>query len=358
MKEGKKFKVIECSGTPYEIGCQWGKAGKENILGSLEQCFKLINHVHQVPRENAIENAMKYLPVVKDFDSYLIDILKGQADGAGVSFEETFTLRCAFELFIHYNQIASLCTSFSATGKATKDGKTILGQNLDWYTGTPIDLIKIHHTNGVKQLSLFLWGIEVTLSSAGFGVCANGTWAPPQKYALNIPFGCYLPKVMRQKNMDDAMEILKDVARGLEYYHLADAGGNLVGIESIEDDLEILHPHRDILVHSNHYLTERFKKSDMASQIIPDSFQRIERIRKLIDSHYGKITPELMMEILSDHENFPNSICRHPGENLPLEYKPLSSETLTSFVMIPEDRIMFIAYGNPCKCEYIKYQLD
>lgn len=357
MKADKQFKVIECSGTPYEIGCQWGEASKENILGSLGQCFKLINHLHQAPREKVIENAMKYLAVVKDFDPYLIDILKGQADGAGISFEEVFTLRCTFELFMYYNQIASLCTSFAATGTATKDGKTILGQNLDWFTGTPIDLIRITHANGVKQLSLFLWGIEVTLSSAGFGIAANGTWSPPKEYTLNIPFGCYLPKVMRQENMDDAMEILKSVARGLEYYHLADTMGNLIGIESSQDDFEILHPQRNILVHSNHYLTQRFKKGDMASQIIPDSFQRVERIQKLMDTHYGEITPDLMMEILSDHENFPNSICRHPDENLPPEQKLFSSETLTSFVMIPEDRTIFIAYGNPCKYEYVKYQI-
>jgi isopenicillin-N N-acyltransferase-like protein len=67
--------------------------------------------------------------------------------------------------------------------------------------------------------------------------------------------------------------------------------------------------------------------------------------------HYGDITPEVMMEILSDHNNYPNSICRHPDDASPTA---LVSETLSSVIMVPEDRKMFIAYGNPCQNEYVE----
>lgn len=45
-------------------------------------------------------------------------------------------------------------------------------------------------------------------------------------------------------------------------YNLASSKGDIIGFESTFDDINILQPKRDILVHSNHYLTERFKKGD------------------------------------------------------------------------------------------------
>lgn len=354
MKESKAFNSIECRGTPYEIGHQYGVAGKENILKSMEMCFGVLNLIHKATKEDVVANAMKYYPIVKEFDPYLIDIIKGQADGVGVSFEEVFALRSIFDVFMYYAQVSSLCTSFAVTGAATKDGKTILGQNIDWFTGTPIDLLKIHHSNGLRQLVLSIWGVEVGLSSAGFGICANGTWASVEDFSLKIPFGCYLPKVMRQRDLDDAFGLLREVARGLEYYHLGNAEGKIIGIESVQNDFNIMQPERDTLVHSNNYLTDRFKKGDMSLTMCPDSFQRVDRIQELIKGQYGNITPGIMMEILADHENFPNSLCRHADEKLPPQYL---SETLASFIMVPEDGTMYVASGNPCAHDYVEYKL-
>ncbi len=59
MKEKKRFEMIECMGTPYEIGLQWGEGGKKNIL------------------EAIAESAMKYFPGVKDFYPELIEFLGG-----------------------------------------------------------------------------------------------------------------------------------------------------------------------------------------------------------------------------------------------------------------------------------------
>ncbi|HEX3010631.1 MAG TPA: carcinine hydrolase/isopenicillin-N N-acyltransferase family protein, partial [Syntrophomonadaceae bacterium] len=160
----------------------------------------------------------------------------------------------------------------------------------------------------------------------------------------------YLPKVMRQKNIDDAMDILKQAARGLGYYHLADIYGHMSGIESIHDDFEILNPDRDMLLHSNHYITERFKAADTAPQLQPDSYHRLDRIRSLFNQHYGNINVEIVKEILADHDHHPNSICRHIDPTV-----PISSKTLASFIMVPGEESIYIAAGNPCEYEYVRY---
>jgi isopenicillin-N N-acyltransferase-like protein len=263
---------------------------------------------------------------------------------------KSFYIKVSSGLTFYYNKI-NFCTSFAAAGEATQGGKTLLGQTIDWNPGTPVDLVKIHHSDGLVQLIITIGNfVDYTLSSAGFGMCANATIG--EDYSFNIPLGCYLPKVMRQKNLHNAMELLKQVARGIGYYHLADANGKLCGIESINNNFEIIYPERDMLFHSNYYLTERFKKGDMSSVFMPDSFSRLERIRSLANQNYGKINLEIAKEILTDHDNFPNSICHHVDET-----KQFPSETIASFIMIPEEGSMYISCGNPCESEYIKYTI-
>ncbi|MEA4926900.1 MAG: C45 family peptidase [Syntrophomonadaceae bacterium] len=351
MKNVKEFKLVECSGTPYEIGYQWGGGCKESIMQSVENNFNGIQMVHQASKEQVITTAMKFFPLVQDFDPYLIEILKGQADGSGISFEEIFTQKCSFELAFYYKQIAALCTSFAATGNATEDGQTILGQTIDWAPGTPIDLIKIRHSDGLIQLVVVLGhSSEYTISSAGFGICANSTIG--QDYSFNIPLCCYLPKVMRQKNIHDAMGLLKQAARGFGYYHLADASGTMLGIESVHNDYELLYPKEDLLLHSNHYITERFQKGDLAPVFIPDSYYRLNQLKTLMNQHYGRISPEVVMDIMADHDNHPHSICSHIDLN-----SPFPSATLAALILVPAEGAIYIAAGNPCENEFVRYEL-
>jgi len=349
MNHGKKLKLIECSGTPYEIGRQWGEGCRESIRTVSENIRSCMALYYQASQEDILVNAMKYFQAVQAFDPYLVEIMQGQAAATGLRFEEIFAQKCFNELMFNYGSISGLCTSFAATGEATKDGKTILGQNIDFLSDAPIDLLKIRHSDGLQQYVLsFSNSSEFTFSSAGFGMCANATIG--KNYAFGVPVGCYLPRVMRAASMDDALTILKTVARGLGYYHLADAGGKMFGIEGVHNDFELRYPERGMLLHSNHYLTERFREEDTAAQLQPDSFHRIERIRGLMESHYGALDVETIQQILADHDQHPYSICRHVDPAA-----PVSSVTLASFIMIPEEGVIHIAAGNPCECEYVQY---
>lgn len=351
MKDVKRLKVIECRGTPYEIGQQWGEACRDSIRLGLENTLMGINLLYNSSREEITSKAMRFLPLVKDFDPYLLEIMQGQARGAGLKFEEVLLQKCSFELSFYYNSITPMCTSLAATGEATESGQTLLGQTIDWFPGTPLDLLKLHHSDGLVQYVLSLANSsEYTLSSAGMGICANATI--DQNYTFSLPLGCYMPKVMRQRNVQDGIAVLKQAAHGLGYYHLADTSGQMMGIESVHDDFEILFPKNGLLLHSNHYITERFKKGDTAPLIAPDSYHRLDRITTLADKHYGRINLEIATEMLSDHDAYPKSICSHvdPQSQFP-------SATLASYIMVPGEGAIYIAAGNPCEYEYIRYTL-
>jgi isopenicillin-N N-acyltransferase-like protein len=280
--------------------------------------------------------------------------VRGHAKGAGLSFEQAFALRCAVELIFYFQPAgAALCTSFATSGDATASGATMLGQNIDWFSGTPIALLRQEYPDGLRQLTLCLVGVsEYTLTSNGLGICINGTvaaWTPP---GPGIPLLCYLPRVMRQKNLGQARQLLESAARGVGYCQLADASGEIFGIESDFSNQCILEPEDGVMVHSNHYLSEQFQEKDGARDIFPDSYERLPRIKKLMTQYRGNLTPKRMMKVLGDHKGSPNSICRHPDLQAPPHMR---SETLASYIMEPANGVMHLAVGNPCHNHYEEF---
>jgi len=358
MKTAKEFKLVECSGTAYEIGLQWGEGCRESFYHNSENSFRKLELLHQAKKDEVMTKAMRFLPLIKEFDPYLIDIMQGQAAATGLSFAEIVTHRCLLELSVYYPSINSLCTGFAATGEATAGGKTLLGQNIDWAPGATIDFLKVHHNGGPVQYILsFTNASEYTLSNAGFGICGMATIG--RNYAYNLPVPCYMPRVMRQKNSYEAMDLLKKAARGFGYFHLANANGFMMGIESTYNDYEVIQPIEDLMVHSNHYLTKRFQGDDMlvymaelgmiSSEMALESLKRYERMQSLMYRDYGRITPQTAMEVLADHENYPLSICRHDDSS------PYPSVTQASFIMVPAEGTIYVACEHPCRHEYVRY---
>ena len=351
MKKRKRLEIIECSGTMYKIGKQYGAIRRNSLATSINSLFKEYITSQKTTREEIITTMRKYLSPVKSFDPDLVEMLQGQAEGMGVSLEEVFLLRCNFELSFYYKQMKTFCTSFAVTGQATRDGRTIIGQNFDATCGRSIDLVKTTHADGLKQLSLVFWGAcELVLNSAGLGMVLNVVVSPPKEQLFTLPACCVIPKVMRQRRIGDALGIFCVAGRSMMYYSLASKEGDIIGIETKPDNFNVLQPERDILVHANHYRTERFKKGELVYVGAPSTYIREQQIKRLIEKHYGNITLERMMEIMSNHNNHPHGICNHALERS-------TAETLASVIMVPEDNAMYVTAGHPCQYEYEEYIL-
>ncbi len=351
MKDDWEFRLVQCSGTPYEIGLQWGAACKDSIASSSKTSLDRMASFLRVSREQVFAMGMEHLPFIEEYDPYLVDIMRGQAVGAGIPFEEIVTQKSMTDFTCKaMTGVNALCTALAATGKATEGGKTLLGQNIDFLPDATMDFLQVHHGGGLVQYILCInnW-TEYTFASTGLGICANATFARSHEFTL--PISAYIPRVMRQRNIEDAFDLLKQVARGVAYFHLADGSGRMHGLECTHDDYQIIEPERDVLVHSNHYITERFKGRDTAPGVQPDSYERMETINNLISENYGHITPKTAMEILSNHNHYPNSICRHIDRTA-----PVSSMTLASFVMVPEEGAIYVARGNPCENGFVRYK--
>jgi isopenicillin-N N-acyltransferase-like protein len=355
MKKNVKMSLIELAGTPAEVGRGWGKAMAENMHQGLNRILTAVNEVHKTSRTEALSYAMKLWPTAKQFDPELEPFVRGQAQGAGMSLEEAWATRCGLELLFVNTGLAAMCTTLAGTGLATPDGQCIMGQNIDWFKGTPIALLHIKRSDGMRQLVLPLLGLgEYTLNSAGLACCLNGVSAMQPNLQPKISMGAYLPRAMRQTDITKARQLLEQACRGIVAVTLADAKGNLLCVEGTLDDYEVLQPHDGFLTHANNYKTSRFHAVDGCRMIFPDSQARTERMNELAAGLAGQLTPQTLGQVLMDHQGYPNAICRHPDPAVP---SGLQAESLGSFIMLPAERAMLVAEGNPCTHEYVRYDV-
>jgi isopenicillin-N N-acyltransferase-like protein len=82
---------------------------------------------------------------------------------------------------------------------------------------------------------------------------------------------------------------------------------------------------------------------------------RYNRALRLMRSQRGKLSLKSFQAILSDHVNYPQSICNHIDEDEP----PLErQQTIVSLLMDLTTQTMHVAWGPPCQAEYHSYKLD
>ncbi|WP_027184836.1 C45 family autoproteolytic acyltransferase/hydolase [Desulfovibrio inopinatus] len=351
--------IVELKGSYYEIGVGWGKAFKNDMPNVVRIEMEAITAILGLNLENVIQISSQYMTLASDYDPDFMQVLRGFADGAEMQFETFFAIRTLLEVLFYSGRSEGMCTSFALTKSATETGETIIGQNIDWHPGLPMVLLKITWPNGVRQLTLSMggiweYGLSQYLNASPFGIAATLTasWTDHPDH-LTVPISMVMNKAARQKNFNSALSVFRETEQNLASFLLANGDGELVGVELGLRDHEILRPENDILVHSNHYLSERFRTKDIFLPFVPDSPLRYQRLLQLTQDARGKITPETMMRFLSDHENYPKAICSHvdPKSDFP------PSATTASIIMVPSKHVIHVAVGNPCNTPYIPYSL-
>lgn len=354
-----EFPLINLSGEPYECGRQYGEAAREMIHKNLERYWVLFEKMAYVERNLA----MVYIPYhLKSIEKYAPDILnemRGIASGANLTLEEVAAINCRSELLARAaDTIIVECTALFAAPEVTTNGEALLAQNWDWYDqfrgGTV--LLRVEQPGKPTVLTLTEAGMvgKIGMNSAGIGVTLNLLMS--RGYGTGVPIHVMLRKALEANLADGASSAFYGADRaGSGNVIIAQKVGEAVDLELTPDFISVLYPEDGILAHTNHFLTPSLQTDDLAIAESQSSIWRYGRVKRLLQNARGKLSVERVKEVLSDHFNYPHSICRH-AEILQQDEEPVA--TLASIVMDLAAGEMHVSAGEPCREDFRTYRVS
>ena len=343
--EPAEFPLYTARGTHRQLGRQHGEQAARQINAHVE----LMCAQQRMSKEQLRRRAARFQPAFERYCPHLLEEMRGLGEGAGVTFEEA--MACNIRAELHYAPAAG-CTAYAIKARGTRGRQMIVGQNSDMGSEViPLAyVLRLQPQNKPEVLTYTFGGMlgYHGFNSLGVSKFENALGGgPPSRFGMpHYP----VERMMYEcRNLEEVFDLLRKMS--VEYsvnYLMCDGQGNIADIESTTEGPQIL---RDVgagfLVHTNHYLSERFATADNFKRSLPDSFPRLERIHSLIETRFGSITVDDIRHFLSDHSGYPTSICRHDK----------SMRTVASLIAIPAQRSLHVAAGNPCQNGYVTYTM-
>ena len=127
-----------------------------------------------------------------------------------------------------------------------------------------------------------------------------------------------------------------------------------VNYELTPKKIRYIEPEKGLIVHTNHCIHNDLvvNNIEFEDNIYGQSFERKNRSENIL-SEIKNVTLDNVKSILSDHDGFPTSICRHLNSDKLTGWQ----KSVISIIMLPELGQLHISAGNPCENEYEVYLL-
>ncbi len=352
----KRFPELVVSGSPIEMGHQIGEHFRQQIVDVSDLVLERFNKgtQQQISWERAEIVASLSFARVKEFFPDSLAELYGTAQASGVPVERLMVLNARNML----GDTSEGCTSIMISAESSGSGKGFAGQNWD-NDPAMAPLSAVITRKGTRKTPFTSWmqpGLVAYMgfNSAGIGICMNALNGPSD--ASGMPWYFFVRAILESGSTADAVRAVKSAPRALtaNAAMITDEGPlNLEvtpeSVESVRSDSE------GILIHTNHCVHPVFEShnADFADRIYGQSFERRDRGQTLLSKQLviGQISLDHAKNLLSDHDGFPTSICRHPNADQNTGWQ----RTVISIILEPSERRMHIANGNPCENAYETY---
>jgi isopenicillin-N N-acyltransferase-like protein len=355
----KSLIMIRVRGTPREMGQQIGEAAAQQIHGMLHTYKRTFEEAYddlEMTWDDAILQARKYYPFAMEYTPQYVEELKGIAEGSDTALDDLLVINCAEAILS--DALILGCTSIGVSAERTENGHVLTAHNEDWLPDDEENTFLVHATpDGEPPYLGVTYGgllVNVGFNAAGIAQCCDSVY--PTDVRVGVPRIFVSRGTLAATKISDAIRTVLMPGRAAGYNHLiAHESGELYNIEVSARHFATLYGMDGILAHTNNYLTKRMKEIEHNTHELIGSRVRVNRALRLLRNKGKNHSVETLREILSDHVNFPNSICSHSD----LNEKPLDRQkTMTTLIMDLTAREMHACWGNPCESEFTTYRLD
>lgn len=336
--------LIETGGSPREIGIDVGRGARDQIQAA---CAQSRAELGGVDPDEVSASIGPYLAATETAAPWVVEEMRGMAEGAGVAFESLFVLNAAAELM----QAAGVfeCTVCGVTEAGTTDGHVLLAHNEDATAGWG-DLAYVIRAepDGAPAFAAFAYAgllLHQGVNAAGLGSVGNALYARDAR--PGIPKLLAYRRIIAETTIEGAIRAATDPGRAFGNNHLlATTDGDLYDVEVSGGAWALIPGGNGSLAHGNHFVSPDLHCLDREEDLL-NSRLRAHRVEKLLGARWGGIDADALKSIMSDHANWPKAVCKHHAPESDLDYG-----TIGSVVIDVTARVIWACAGNPCRGEW------
>jgi isopenicillin-N N-acyltransferase like protein len=352
---------VRVSGTAVERGRSYGEQAREAVHRSLAAYERVFAHYAGLEWADVRAQAARFAEPIGSACPRAMDEITGIAQGAGVEVEDVLALNVRTETMFaakarHASEtIAIECTAFVALPDATADGHVLAGQNWDWllHSYETVVVLECEPVEGPAFVTVVEAGLlaKTGMNAAGLGLVTNSLVSDADLGEPGVPYHVALRACLDSSAIEEAVETLHRFPRAASAnYLLADDKGRAADVEVDAGRAALVTwVSSGVFVHANHFCAADFQGHDVGLALVPDSLIRQMRLGDLLDEGRSPISIEELQQALSDHANYPGSVCAHSSPDLPVSER---TATAASVIWDLTARRLWLADGNPCTSPY------
>jgi isopenicillin-N N-acyltransferase-like protein len=216
-QESGKLRVIDLSGSPYQMGLTHGRTLRTEITDLVQRWKKDLAETAKAPADVFIRKLLDRTDFRSFIDRWtpgLLDEVRGIAEGAGVDFDTVFAFQLIDESWVMSKDLdLQKCTAIAAGRRASFPAFTSQTQDVPGlYHGYPT-LLRIRDQGANLETLVFTIPGVIALNgmnSRAVGVCVNAV--TPLAHSLKgLPVAFVIRGILRQKTFEDAVKFLRDI---------------------------------------------------------------------------------------------------------------------------------------------------
>ena len=363
---------ISVAGTPFQRGRQYGCMARDRVRRSVEAYRRVFLHYASLDWPTVVRHASRYEPAIAEFSPSILEEMRGIAEGAMVGFEDVLALNVRSEVMFASGApansnlsraLACECTSFAVLPEASLNGHTFIGQNWDWlpHAAETVVLLNVRRDDGPDYVTIVEAGVlaKTGMNASGVAVCTNTLVNFLDDGPAAVPYHVMLRALLDCESISDGVSLVINADKALSAnYLLGYVDGLAADLEVIPGgptSVRVLMPENGILVHTNHFLSPDFARTDSRIGTSPHTLFRLECLRSTLRRDEPSITLDSLATSLSDHRNAPVGVCTH-GDPRVADQERFA--TIVSVIYDLDAAELMVSPCAPCGGTFRRYHLD
>lgn len=359
------LRVIELSGTNYEIGLQHGKILKNEIHELVKLWEKDIESNYGIPSDTFVVKFLRsteYLKAIAEWTPNLLEEIKGISQGAEIDFNKMFVFQLIDEMWTNGRIVHSIhhCTSIGVANRKKGDSINYIAQNIDvtpFYHKYKVLLKIINETNkDVTYVTTFPGYIGANGLNQNIGITVNSLM-DLESSLDGLPVCCVVRGVLNKHSFVEAEAFLKDVKHASGQNYIVGSKDNIASFECSASKISSYWPDSTKLYtfHANNTLTNNSYNPEYLIYL-KDSLQKTHeefisnnpRLEAMKKRFIGteKIDLQTIKKALQSKDDLNEPICNQ------LTWMSTIMEFHETY------NVLLISAGKPDSTDYLEFKIE